>query len=1274
MNDNYEDSIVTRYYIDENGTPYMKAIVEQQQISTDKNIIQLTETPDQRTGVTVIDGNTMVQVESLDDVEKSENYYFVSKDGLMYFHPNLAGRKMKLNYKSIGATLISTNRIFYKDNNNIIKILDELMAKGYEGLKALELFGDSGTILQRLENDVEKLQIKIDEAEKVIEETEQLIQSGGAATTGDIAKVNSQLEQKVNKDEVANGLTAKGNILYANLPTIGNKIGDYYYCSDGIISAGNYVWNGLSWYFGGTGDDGYNSLKNDINDFAIGINAIKMTWEKGNLDKGSLISSATRLRTSNFYTFNPYSVTINCDNGYKFNVVRFETDGTYASETGWLINSSYTFSDSKMDTRKYKIVIADINDGAVSMDYAKRIKVVQAANTVYAKKTELNDIGREIVKLSQNKDIFTTGEGFIDGKYIHYDNVKIESLSVKGSAELITVSDNTLKNSGIDLYNYCTFYTASGDVVSDISACSPFDASDILQNVGSHIESTNGYNQLIMSLDLVSAYSKVLTGTTTSEKITSLKSKISSIIIAFTGWCNSSDNTIAFKQGNGRFGSWIGSDASNIVGSVPTTSNRNIGVEYIDLDGKLWVILHSKVQGNTTLNIDSVELTTLYSSTSSYKKLYGIGSMASDPSKGLSISINNGIVSNTFMINGNSADPEALRTPLYNIEQLYDEIAFYPDKTIKAYKRIGRKIMDNSVVNLLSIIYDDKYEITTVGIPLSAFNGIKQNTKHVNIYAESRTPGVFKYGKNKLYECCYVEGETLYANIKGNHTIDAAKAYFKDSIVLYELNEEIYYNSITSKPFISELQGEKISINSGYLSANTIQAINTTIYTKQNKIKEVKCEMADFYLNDGFKQTSYSKGIDTNISTINVNPLYVKQQFYGSGFALTESSAYQLLLMPKEDREKLFNKMFSPNEDNLNVIRLCMGQSDFRVTSSRYTYDDGVEDYGLINFSIGDKETGTMDYKYIIPLMKEIININPSVKVIACPWHYPSWMFNSDKFVYNTRTANFMVNYILKFIDAYQRNGIDIYAVSVLNEPEFFPHITNENIADLTQNHLGSLLGKHYPDVKIIGFESNYRESAKYDTIKDGYKDYINAIGVHTYNGTVDSSIFLNYLHKNKELEFYVTERRCMMSDSIDSAFNYMCKQIANDTIARGCNMVCLWNMALDEGGKPAAGGNFGRRGVITISSDGNYVYRNLEYYMLVALSKGISVDAKVIASTSLSNKFIYSIAFIDVNGNITINVFNYNSGDEKVCIKLLGENYVVNCKPYGITRLIINS
>lgn len=88
-------------------------------------------------------------------------------------------------------------------------------------------------------------------------------------------KTTEQLAQKANKDDVTSVMTPKGTLAYASLPNTGNEVGWYYYCpdGDGTHGAGNYVWNGTSWFFGGTGDEGYTKLKNELND-KLGIDTV----------------------------------------------------------------------------------------------------------------------------------------------------------------------------------------------------------------------------------------------------------------------------------------------------------------------------------------------------------------------------------------------------------------------------------------------------------------------------------------------------------------------------------------------------------------------------------------------------------------------------------------------------------------------------------------------------------------------------------------------------------------------------------------------------------------------------------------------------------------------------------------------------------------------------------------------------------------------------------------------------------------------------------------
>lgn len=131
-----------------------------------------------------------------------------------------------------------------------------------------------------------------------------------------------KLAQKANKDEVTNVMTPKGTLAYASLPTSGNQVGWYYYCpdGDGTHGAGNYVWNGKSWFFGGTGDEGYNLLKKDVGDLNESVFTVKgkesLSWKIGAIHKadGSDAVLNTRIRCE---IFQADGGTVSVSDGYQ---------------------------------------------------------------------------------------------------------------------------------------------------------------------------------------------------------------------------------------------------------------------------------------------------------------------------------------------------------------------------------------------------------------------------------------------------------------------------------------------------------------------------------------------------------------------------------------------------------------------------------------------------------------------------------------------------------------------------------------------------------------------------------------------------------------------------------------------------------------------------------------------------------------------------------------------------------------------------------------------
>ena len=124
-------------------------------------------------------------------------------------------------------------------------------------------------------------------------------------------------------------------------------------------------------------------------------------------------------------------------------------------------------------------------------------------------------------------------------------------------------------------------------------------------------------------------------------------------------------------------------------------------------------------------------------------------------------------------------------------------------------------------------------------------------------------------------------------------------------------------------------------------------------------------------------------------SAIVIDDLQHMQTIEGFGFALTGGSAGLLMKMSSAERAKILKELFAYDQKNVGVsyIRLSIGASD--LNSFVFSYNDlreGETDFELRNFSLAQ------DGNDVIPVMKEILAINPNIKIIGAPWSTPAWM------------------------------------------------------------------------------------------------------------------------------------------------------------------------------------------------------------------------------------------------------------------------------------------
>ena len=176
-------------------------------------------------------------------------------------------------------------------------------------------------------------------------------------------------------------------------------------------------------------------------------------------------------------------------------------------------------------------------------------------------------------------------------------------------------------------------------------------------------------------------------------------------------------------------------------------------------------------------------------------------------------------------------------------------------------------------------------------------------------------------------------------------------------------------------------------------------------------------------------------GEDYTRQTVYVDTSELYQEYVGYGASMTHASAHLLSEADDDTRADILYDLYSRDGANLSVVRIPVGASDYIDGSEYFTCDDlpsGQTDRELEHFNLDhDGE--------IIAVLKEIIEINPSVKFMASPWSAPAWMKENESLVGGGGLKSDMyevyADYLVKFVEEYGKQGINISMITLLNEP-----------------------------------------------------------------------------------------------------------------------------------------------------------------------------------------------------------------------------------------------
>ncbi len=435
------------------------------------------------------------------------------------------------------------------------------------------------------------------------------------------------------------------------------------------------------------------------------------------------------------------------------------------------------------------------------------------------------------------------------------------------------------------------------------------------------------------------------------------------------------------------------------------------------------------------------------------------------------------------------------------------------------------------------------------------------------------------------------------------------------------------------------------------------------------------------------KITSFSKGKDPLV--IRLNPDEKFQTITGFGGSFTEASAYLLNKLSRSNREKILKAYFQEDGANYSLTRTHINSCDFSL--SNYGYANVVGDKKLEHFSIEE------DRSDLIPMIKDAQQFSKEgFKIIASPWTAPPWMKDNKDWRGGKLLPEYRETWALyfsKYIQAYKEEGINIWGVTVENEPlgndknwESM-HFTPEEMRDFVRDFLGPRLEKDgFASIPVLGYDQNRGDELN-KWAKVMFEDkvaskYFGGTAIHWYASTYDYfPESLQYTHRLAPEKYLINTEACIDAQvPVWKDDNWYWSKKAKDwgwtwapenqkylhpeyvPVFRYARDIigCLnnyvdgwvdWNMVLDKQGGPNWFKNWCTAPVI-VDVEKDEVYFTPLYYTMAHFSKFIRPGAVKIGC-SISDKELLATAVKNPDSSFALVIFNPTEQVKNISIQL---------------------
>ncbi|XP_069940551.1 putative glucosylceramidase 4 [Cherax quadricarinatus] len=391
------------------------------------------------------------------------------------------------------------------------------------------------------------------------------------------------------------------------------------------------------------------------------------------------------------------------------------------------------------------------------------------------------------------------------------------------------------------------------------------------------------------------------------------------------------------------------------------------------------------------------------------------------------------------------------------------------------------------------------------------------------------------------------------------------------------------------------------------------------------------------------------------------------QTMIGFGGAFTDATGINVNSLPTEAQDLLLRSYFAPEGIGYNLCRIPIAGCD--CSTRPYSYDDVEGDVELEYWSLTEE-----DYQYKIPLILQAQELSSQeIKFFGSPWSPPSWMKTNGMFNGSGELLKEMwqpwSEYFVKFVDAYEEQGIPLWGLTPQNEPlSGFQDWrwntcgwTAEDMRDWLKTNLGPTLeaaGMRRLKMMVDDFNRDTLPAYVQPMLEDpDCAQYIDGTAVHWYS---DRYVSANVLDETQALDpekFILYTEACQGYD-VEGPLSVMLGSWARAEdyahyIIESMNHFSTgwvdWNLALDMQGGPNWANNFLDATIIVNAEEGEF-YKQPLFYALGHLSKFVLPGAQRISTTTTQSTLDVA-SFLDTAGGTVVVLLNRDDNELDVSV-----------------------